>query len=113
MGIVSVDSNCRPSGEVFVDACLTARSGDKEYTIRTALGNSMPNKAFSLIKDIESVKDAWAILKSTYEDHTAVLVLDHMQAFQDTKCPEGGNICAHFHQLALLCNKLALLGQTY
>ena len=112
MGIVSVDSNCRPSGEVFVDACLTARSGDKEYTIRTALGNSMPDKAFSLIKDTESVKDAWAILKSMYQDCTAALVSDHMRAFRDTKCPEGGNICTHFHQLALLRDQLASLGQT-
>jgi hypothetical protein len=29
MGIVPVDSNCRPPGEIFVDACLAARSGDR------------------------------------------------------------------------------------
>jgi hypothetical protein len=28
VGVVPIDSNCRPSGEIFVDACLTARSGD-------------------------------------------------------------------------------------
>jgi hypothetical protein len=28
MGIVPVDPNYRPSGEIFIDACLTARSGD-------------------------------------------------------------------------------------
>jgi hypothetical protein len=32
MGIVPVDSNCRPPGEIFVDACLMARSGDILYT---------------------------------------------------------------------------------
>jgi hypothetical protein len=84
----------------------------EEYTIRAALGNSMPDEAFSLIKDTESVKDAWAILKSTYEDHTAALVSDRMRVFRDTKCPEGGNIRAHFHQLALLRDQLASLGQT-
>ena len=30
MGVVPVDSNCRPSSEIFINACLTARSGDKE-----------------------------------------------------------------------------------
>jgi len=29
VGIVPVDSNCRPPGEIFVNACLMARSGDK------------------------------------------------------------------------------------
>jgi hypothetical protein len=29
MGIVPIDPNCRSSGEIFVDVCLTARSGDK------------------------------------------------------------------------------------
>jgi hypothetical protein len=28
MGIVPVDPNCRSSGEIFVDVCLAARSGD-------------------------------------------------------------------------------------
>jgi len=28
MGVVPVDSNCRPPGEIFVNACLTARPGD-------------------------------------------------------------------------------------
>ena len=28
VGVVSIDSNCRPSSEVFIDACLMARSGD-------------------------------------------------------------------------------------
>jgi hypothetical protein len=28
VGIVPVDSHCWPSGEIFVDVCLTARSGD-------------------------------------------------------------------------------------
>jgi hypothetical protein len=35
-----------------------------------------------------------------------------MKAFQNTKCLEGGNICTHFHQLAVLHNQLTLLGQT-
>jgi len=30
----------------------------EEHTIRTALGNSMPDEAFSQIKDTESVKEA-------------------------------------------------------
>jgi len=64
----------------------------EEYAIRMALGNSMPDEAFNQIKDTESVKDAWDILKSTYEDRTATLVSDRMKAFQDTKCLEGGNI---------------------
>jgi hypothetical protein len=28
MGIISVNSNCRFSGEIFINACLTARSGN-------------------------------------------------------------------------------------
>jgi hypothetical protein len=28
MGVVPVDSNCRSPGEIFVDACLPARSSD-------------------------------------------------------------------------------------
>jgi len=52
----------------------------------------MPDKAFSQIKDTESVKDAWDILKSVYKDHMAVLVADHMKAFWDIKYPEGGNL---------------------
>ena len=64
----------------------------EEHAIRTALGNSMPDKAFNQIKDTESVKGAWDILKSAYEDRTAALVSDRMKAFRDTKCPEGGNI---------------------
>ena len=28
MGIVPIDSNCRLPGEIFVDACLMARSSD-------------------------------------------------------------------------------------
>ena len=28
MGVVPVDSHCWPSGEIFVDACLAARSGN-------------------------------------------------------------------------------------
>jgi len=28
MGVVPVDSNCRSLGEIFVDACLVARSSD-------------------------------------------------------------------------------------
>jgi hypothetical protein len=42
----------------------------------------------------------------------AMLVSDCMKAFQDTKCPEGGNIQSHFHQLAILCDQLTSLGQT-
>jgi hypothetical protein len=74
----------------------------EEYTIHVALGNSMPDEAFSLIKETELVKDTWAILKSTYKDRMATLVSDYMRAFQDTKCPEGENIRAHFHLLTLL-----------
>jgi hypothetical protein len=29
VGVVSVDSHCWPSGEIFVDVCLTARSSDR------------------------------------------------------------------------------------
>jgi hypothetical protein len=35
-----------------------------------------------------------------------------MKAFQNTKCPEGGNIRTHFHQLTILHDQLTLLGQT-
>jgi hypothetical protein len=84
----------------------------EEHAIRTALGNSMPDEAFNQIKDTESVKGAWDILKSAYEDRTAALVSDRMKAFRNTKCPEGGNIWTHFHQLAVLCDQLTSLGQT-
>jgi hypothetical protein len=84
----------------------------KEHSIRTVLGNTMPDEAFTQIKETESVKGAWDILKSTYKDHTAVLVVDHIKAFWDSKCKEGGNIQAHFHQLTHLHNQLASLGQT-
>jgi hypothetical protein len=84
----------------------------KEHLIRTALGNSMPDKAFNQIKDTESVKEAWDILRSVYEDHMAALVSDCMKAFRNTKCLEGGNIRTHFHQLAVLRDQLTLLGQT-
>jgi len=33
MDIVSVDSHCRSSGEIFVDVCLMARSGDTHLQI--------------------------------------------------------------------------------
>ena len=33
VSIVPVDPNCRPSGEIFVDACLAARSGDTHTMI--------------------------------------------------------------------------------
>jgi hypothetical protein len=72
----------------------------------------MPDEAFNQIKDTESVKDTWDILKSAYEDCTAMLVSDCMKAFQDTKCQEGGNIQSHSHKLAILCDQLTLLGQT-
>jgi hypothetical protein len=42
----------------------------------------------------------------------AALVSDHMKAFRNTKCLEGGNIRTHFHQLTVLCDQLTLLGQT-
>ena len=42
----------------------------------------------------------------------AALVSNCMKLFQDTRCLEGGNIQSHFHQLALLCDQLALLRQT-
>jgi gag-polypeptide of LTR copia-type len=64
----------------------------EEYSIRQVLGNTMPDKAFSQIKDTDSVKDAWDILKSAYQDCTAALVADHMKTFRDTKCLEGGNV---------------------
>src|SRR5216683_3267478 len=41
-----------------------------------------------------------------------MLVVDRMKAFRDIKCPEGGNICSHFQQLANLWDQLASLGQT-
>ena len=72
----------------------------------------MPDEAFNQIKDTESVKEAWDILKSAYEDRTAALVSDRMKAFRNTKCPEGGNIWTHFHQLAVLRDQLTSLGQT-
>src|SRR6266853_5130948 len=72
----------------------------EEHAIRTALGNSMPDKAFSQIKDTESVKEAWDIPKSAYQDCIATLVVDHIKAFRDIKCLEGGNVRSHFHQLA-------------
>src|SRR6266851_2277545 len=84
----------------------------EEHAIRTALGNSMPDDAFAQIKDTDSVKNAWDVLKSAYEDRTAALVADHMKAFRDIKCPEGGNIHSHFWQLANLWDQLASLGQT-
>jgi hypothetical protein len=37
MGIVPIDSNCRPPGEIFVDVCLVARSGDRYAQLRTPL----------------------------------------------------------------------------
>src|SRR5216683_2191947 len=43
----------------------------EEHAICTAQGNSMLDKAFSQIKDIELVKEAWDILKSVYQDHMA------------------------------------------
>jgi hypothetical protein len=67
---------------------------------------------FRLITIVPTVKATWDILKSMYEDRTAVLVLDCMRAFRDTKCLEGGNIRSHFHQLAILCDQLTLLRQT-
>jgi hypothetical protein len=84
----------------------------EKHLIHMVLGNSMPDESFNQIKDTESVKDAWDILRSTYEDHMATLVSDHMKAFQNTKCPEGENIHTHFHQLAILRDQLTLLGQT-
>ena len=64
----------------------------KEHSIHMVLGNTMPDEAFTQIKETESVKAAWDILKSMYEDRTAVLVADRMKAFRDSKCKEGGNI---------------------
>ena len=64
----------------------------EEHAIHTALGNSMPDEAFSQIKDTELVKEAWDILKSTYQDHMAALVVDCMKVFWDIKCLEGGNV---------------------
>ena len=83
----------------------------EEHTICMALGNSMPDDAFAQIKDTDSVKDTWDVLKSMYKDHTAMLVADRMKVFQDIKCPEGGNIHSHFWQLANLWDQLASLGQ--
>ncbi len=57
-----------------------------------ALGNSMLDEAFSQIKDTELVKEAWDILKSTYQECMAMLVVDHMKVFWDIKCLEGGNV---------------------
>ena len=45
----------------------------KEFNISQALGASMPDEAFSQIKDTETVKEAWDILISTYQDRIAVL----------------------------------------
>ena len=84
----------------------------KEHLICTTLGNSMLDEAFNQIKDTKLVKDAWDILRSAYKDHTAALLSDRMKAFQNTKCPEGGNICTHFHQLTVLRDQLTSLGQT-
>jgi len=84
----------------------------EEHLIRTMLGNSMPDEAFNQIKDTESVKDAWDILRSAYEDCMAMLISDRMKAFRNTKCLEGGNIRTHFHQLTVLCDQLTSLGQT-
>src|SRR5712671_1736632 len=36
----------------------------EEHAIHMALGNSMPDDAFTQIKDTDSAKDAWDILKS-------------------------------------------------
>jgi hypothetical protein len=37
MSIVPVDSNCRPSGKIFVNVCLIARSSNTYYYTKVTL----------------------------------------------------------------------------
>ena len=67
MGVVPVDSNCRSPGEMFIDACLTARSGDIEGEIES---------------DVESASATGSTIAS--EDESEVSNNDHSDNNSDS-----------------------------
>jgi hypothetical protein len=76
------------------------RWAKEEGTIRTLIGNSIPDSAFNKIKSHAAVKDIYNTLKLVYEDPSSALVADLMRHFRNKKHRENESIHIHLKQLA-------------
>jgi hypothetical protein len=90
------------------DACWRKEEG----IIKLAMEPTLPDAAFSKVKDAPDIKTAWDGLKELYEQQTKALVADAIQRFQNKHCEEDKSVRSHFQYLANLCEQLAGMGRT-
>jgi hypothetical protein len=77
-----------------------ARWKKEENLIKSVLGSTLPDIAFTKVKGAANIKAAWDNLKAMYEDRSKALVADVIRRFRNKHCEEDESVRTHFETLA-------------
>ncbi len=84
----------------------------KEKIVKALIESSVPDIIFNDIKDLPTAKEAWDVVIAKFSCTTEMSLTELRRQFQNSRCPEDGNVCTHFNMLTELHQKMATLGAT-
>ena len=83
-----------------------------ERTVKHAIAASVPDSVFNKIKSSTRAKDAWDVLKASFEGRSQMITVDLRRKIQSLKCGEDENVRTHLDNVANLREQLAAMGTT-
>src|SRR6202522_114211 len=82
-----------------------------EAIAKQQITNSIPNSLFMKIHSKPTAYDIWKDLEGHFQNRSRMVSVDLRRRLQDQRCPEKGDIIAHFAILRTMREDLAAMGQ--
>ncbi len=103
--------------ECIDDGIINNRSPQRrwraeEKIVKALIESSVPDIIFNDIKDLPTAKEAWDAVIAKFSRTTEMSLTELCRQFQNSHCPEDGNVRTHYNMLTELHQKMAALGAT-
>ena len=82
----------------------------REAAIKQQIYSTIPDSILNRIKEKTTAKEVWMALCDLAEKRGKMVEIDVRRRIHDTRCIEGGDICAHLDSLLSLQNQLTGMG---
>ena len=81
-----------------------------EAITKQQIASSIPDSLFMKIRDKGTARKIWTELENHYQSRSCMVSVDLRRRLQDQKCPEKGDVIAHFATLRTMREDLSAMG---
>jgi hypothetical protein len=82
-----------------------------EATIQKGLSEALPPALYLAVQKEMTVKNIWDAVVKHHQQKAQLIIIELCQKFQNKKCKEKGDVCAHLSKLSQMQKDLALMGE--